>query len=161
MLFWLSGLGYSSPSTCGFPPWGNKEELATTWSSPLFSDSQFTTNGEFNLTAAATWISTIAFPWEMKNTIILKSFRLLDLVGVLVDQFSRLSLRLRKSISHSNWYECSLPLVSQACCVSHTHFTHNCHLHHTCITFTVFALLHTCVFALYCTPQIEGEPLYL
>ena len=46
MLFWLFGLGYNLLMPCGFLPWRKEEEeLATTWSSPLFFDSQFTTNG--------------------------------------------------------------------------------------------------------------------
>ena len=46
MLFWLFGLGYNLLVPCGFLSWGKEEEeLVTTWSSPLFSDSQFTTNG--------------------------------------------------------------------------------------------------------------------
>ena len=109
MLFWLSGLRYSLLVTCGFPPWGKEEEeLATTWSSPLFSDSQFTTNGGVQ--------SYCGWNFNFINCVFLISqelnyseiFYLLDLVGALVNQFSLLKTILRKRILHSNWCECPL-----------------------------------------------------
>ena len=138
MLLWLSGLGYNLLVPCGFLPWGRKKKNSLPRGLPHYSPIRNSPRmEEFNLTAAATSISTIVFPWLLKNTIILKFPCLLDLTGALVNRFSLLRMILRKRIQHSNWCECLL------------------------LAFTFFNV--TCAFycALACIFQIRDELLYL
>ena len=107
------GLGYSSSLICGFPLWGKEEEeLATTWSSPLFSDLQFTMNGGIQSYCGnnVNFINCISLTSQEHNYS--EIFCLLDLTGALVNQFSRLRMILRKRIQHSNWSECALLVIT-------------------------------------------------
>ena len=96
------GLSYSPSLICGFAPWGKEEEkLATTCSSPLFSDSQFTTNGGIQsyYGSNVNFINCVSLTSQEHNYS--EIFCLLDLAGALVNQFSRFKNDLKKENSNS------------------------------------------------------------
>ena len=127
-----------------------EEELATTWSSPLFSDSQFTTNVGVQSYYGnnINFINCISLISQEHNYS--EIFCLLALAGALVNQFSLLKMILRKRIHTQIDVSVSCFLCSCFSNVLNTPvFVRVVSLTHS------NCLLHTRIF------QIGGEPLYL
>ena len=125
MLFWLARARLFFSFWLRFSSlWKEKEELVTTWSFPLFSDSQFTTNREIQ----SYYSSNIDFNNCVSLRIQKHNQSKISLSTRFSGSTSRLILTSKNTLKKENFTlnrcESFVDFVSHVCCVSHTH-THS------------------------------------